>query len=258
MFDQRRSRLQEHLLHLYLRLNGYFVTGFIVHSPEPGRNRTEIDALAIRHPYHDELERIIRPSPYLDPSSEYIDLLICEVKSRRQSLHFNEALRTSDKAIASVLRWSGLFRNSELSDIVVRLKPLLQPTKLPGQEIPQVIHETPFITASDGMRMRIRIRPVLCSPERWEKRNNQPWFIPGSEIFNFVYDCFCPEIPRSSCSTRYDFGVWGEVYEPIVRFFKDSGRHSGIEDLYEHLGITRRPEHSVPGGCAHDPPPESD
>src|SRR5947208_601368 len=78
-----RSRLQESLLHLYLRLNGFFVTGFIVHSPVRGNLRTEIDALAIRMGYHAEPERLIVPSSYfLGPAEGKIDLLICEVKGQ--------------------------------------------------------------------------------------------------------------------------------------------------------------------------------
>jgi len=227
MTDQKkRSRLQENLLNLYLRLNGYFVTGFIVHSPEQGKNRAEIDALAIRHPYNYEPERLVRPSPYLETSSEFIDLLICEVKSGGQQLHFNEALRNSHQAIASVLRWAGLFQEHKLGDIVADIQPLLQPCATPRQE-------TLYVATPDG----VRIRPILCSPDRWVKRNNQPWFISGSEIFNFLYDCFCPKTHRSLCSTRYDFEAWGEVYEPIVKFFKNNSRCNTIRDIYRHFDI---------------------
>lgn len=223
--QKKRSQLQENLLNLYLRLNGYFVTGFIVHSPEYGRNRAEIDALAIRHPYNDEPEREIRPSPYLDPSTQFIDLLICEVKSRGQQLQFNEALRNSFQSLASVLRWAGLFPENKLQIIVNHVQPKLQPSNPPRQEIPCYI--------ANGTR----IRPILCSPERWERRNNQPWFIPGKEIFNFLYGCFCPQNPRPLCSTRYDFEAWGEVYEPIVKFFKNSNGKSTIRELYQYFNI---------------------
>ena len=79
---KRRSVLEEELLQLYLRLNGYFVTGFIVHSSIHGRNKTEVDALAVRFPYNAEPERGLGPSPLLEPSATLLDLLICEVKSR--------------------------------------------------------------------------------------------------------------------------------------------------------------------------------
>ncbi len=227
MTDQKkRSRLQENLLSLYLRLNGYFVTGFIVHSAEWGKNRAEIDALAVRHPHNSEPERLIKPSPYLEVSTEFTDLLICEVKSQGQQLQFNEALRETPNALISVLRWGGLFDEQEILELAHQLLPLLQPSAEPRQDIPCII----------GPR-NTRIRAILCSPERWLKRNNQPWFIHGSEIFDFAHSCFCPEKPRNSCSTQYDFEAWGEVYEPIVKFIKEKGRQNMMKELYQYLDI---------------------
>ena len=138
----------------------------------------------------------------------------------------NEALRNTPNALISVLRWAGLFYEQEMSDLAGQLLPLLQPANEARQDVPCVI----------GPRST-RIRAILCSPERWNKRKNQPWFIPGSEIFDFAHSCFCPEEPRAECSTQYDFEAWGEVYEPIVKFFKENGRGSGMEELYQHLGI---------------------
>jgi hypothetical protein len=50
----KKSEVQEHLSTLYLRLNGFFVSGFIVHA-QPGAeqsNKTQLDALAIRFRQH--------------------------------------------------------------------------------------------------------------------------------------------------------------------------------------------------------------
>jgi hypothetical protein len=54
-----RNYTQEDLLKLYLRLNRFFITGFIIHSPDLGKNRTEIDALAIRLQHNAEPERVV-------------------------------------------------------------------------------------------------------------------------------------------------------------------------------------------------------
>lgn len=107
MADHSKSRIQEQLATLYLRLNGFFVSGFIVHSSTHGFNQTELDALALRLPYSSEPEREIGPDPRLDLSTKYTELLLCEVKSRGQPLQFNAALRSKPDAIASVLRWAG-------------------------------------------------------------------------------------------------------------------------------------------------------
>ena len=55
--DHAKSSVQEDLVALYLRLNRFFVTRFIVHSPVYDENRTEIDGLALRLPFNSEPER---------------------------------------------------------------------------------------------------------------------------------------------------------------------------------------------------------
>src|SRR5690348_9082718 len=109
-----RSNAREDLVALYLRLNGYFSTGFIIHSPAHNNIYTEIDSLSIRHPHNAEPEREILPSPSLEPSSEQTDLLICEVKGRGQLLQLNDALRDNTGAIESALRWAGLIPSSRI------------------------------------------------------------------------------------------------------------------------------------------------
>ena len=105
--DRSQSKLQEDLVSLYLRLNGFFVSGFIVHSPVHGKNRTELDALALRLPFSSEPEREIGPDLLLDLSTKYTDLALCEVKSKGQALQFNSALTGQPNVAATVLRWSG-------------------------------------------------------------------------------------------------------------------------------------------------------
>src|SRR5215469_582268 len=106
----KRHDLQEVVSSLYLRLNGYFTSGFIVHAPGGDRagNRTQLDALAVRLPYSSEPEREVLPSEYLQIPANMTDIVLCEVKGGREALQFNEALRHVD-AIRSVLRWIGAF-----------------------------------------------------------------------------------------------------------------------------------------------------
>ena len=60
-----RSDFEELLAALYLRVNGYFASGFIAHAPVG--NLTEIDVLAVRFPKHQEPEREIASCAYLHP-----------------------------------------------------------------------------------------------------------------------------------------------------------------------------------------------
>lgn len=225
--DKARTKCQESLLSLYLRLNGFFVTGFIVHSPIHGRNKTEVDALAVRFPYSAEPERQIDSDKLLDLSNTHVDLLICEVKSRAQKLHFNSALINSSETIAGVLRWAGLFLEAELPDLALRVQNVLMPCSPPCTEIPTII----------GPRLT-RVRGLICSPERISQRpNQQPWFLSGPAMLDYTWRCVSPQIQRSSCATTYDFGLWGDNYEQLVRYLKGRGSKGpgSIEDLYANL-----------------------
>jgi hypothetical protein len=153
--DKAKSKAQEDLALLYLRLNGFFVTGgFIAHSPVHGQNLTEIDALAIRMPYSAEPEREVGPHELLDLSSNHTDLLICEIKGRGEQLRFNAALTEDPRAAAAVLRWSGLFLDNELPDLVTKLQAALAPSPLPSAVPPSV----------NGPR-GTRVRCLLFAPE---------------------------------------------------------------------------------------------
>ncbi len=222
--DIKRSDIQEALLLLYLRLNGYFVSSFIVHSPEPGRNITQVDALAVRHPFNREPNRVVRSSEFLKPKGT--DLLVCEVKSRSQPLQFNESFRENDTAIQNVLEWAGLFDQEETARIARDLKPLLRPS-------------TPAPEAERGVPgpRETTVRPLLCSPERRSRRDNQPWFLCEREMFSYIAGCLNPEVARATCSTRYDINLWGLSLAPLVRYFKvlPGGDEGSIQGLYKSL-----------------------
>jgi hypothetical protein len=224
MKEDHRAQVQEALLHLYLRLNGYFLSSFIVHAPEYGKNKTQIDALAVRHALNREPGRQIGPSPFLHPKGT--DLLICEVKSRGQQLQFNEALREDDAVIQYVLRWAGLFDEEETIRIGRELRLILRPA-------------TPASKAETGIAGagEITVRPLLCSPERRYFRTNQPWFVCGDELFSYIAKCVNPEKLRDTCSTRYDTTAWGSRFTPIVGYLKQRAPEDGgeISDLYKFL-----------------------
>lgn len=220
-----KSEVQEWLLSLYLRLNGYFVSGFIVHSPVLGQNLAEIDLLAVRFPHNREPEREVGTDPLLEPSNEMIDLVICEVKSGGKQLQFNPSLLSSTDTVCSLLRWAGMYREEEIIELAPKVLLVLAPTHPPRTEIPTVI--APRET---------RVRGLICCPDRDIRRNNQAWFIPGSAMLTYLSKCFCPSVPRVTCSTTYDFGLW-QKHEGIVRYIKERGPGNvgTMEDLYAYL-----------------------
>jgi len=230
MTDKERSEIQESLLLLYLRLNGYFVTGFIAHSKDKGKNLAEIDALAVRHPFNREPKREIGPSRFLHPKGA--DLLVCEVKSRGEPLQFNESFRENDEVIQDVLAWSGLFDEEETAEIARNLKPLLQPgVAASAAEI-----------GVPGPRA-ITIRPLLCKPELRSRNHTQPWFLNEGEMFRFISDCLNPVVPRADCASVYSLNCWGSVLMPFVEYFKKElppGIYGGIKGLYKYIETHRQ------------------
>lgn len=221
------SDIQEALVTLYLRLNGYLSSSFIVHaSQEEGRQslRTEIDILAVRFPYNEEPAREVQPSEYLGISNEFIDIIIAEVKSGGQRLQFNSRLREFEN-LYSVLQWLGAFHSFEIDEIIHELMPQLQPRETNS---PDSIIE---VTKPFGRR----IRAILFHVDRKAPTRNSPFFIGSSELMSFISNCLLPNEPREECQTRYDFTSWGPIYEPIIRYFKENQEIGTVEDVVSYV-----------------------
>ncbi len=222
----RKSEIHEALATLYLRLNGYFTTGLILHSPEWGENRSETDCLAIRHPDHYQPERGVETSEFLAIQKGEVDLIVCEAKSFPEQLTFNAPLRTDPEAVRALLRWAGVFDEQQVPSVAERLQPLFS-------------DDVELAKSRSGVvEGRYRIRGLLCCPPASEQDCNGRWCLVGSEICQFVNECFNPTVRRDACSTRYNFQQWGYALAPIVQYFKGVPRGSlpTLEGLYEHLG----------------------
>ncbi len=138
-FTLNKKQLHEGLVSLYLRLNGYFTAGFIVHSPIRNKNLTEIDFLAVRFPHSIEPERKVETAKELEAPNDRIDFLVCEVKGgKKKSPRFNRRLLRDPFALASAFRRAGLFPTQDVPKIVEKLIQKIQPDKLAGADIPKV------------------------------------------------------------------------------------------------------------------------
>jgi len=120
-----KSDIQETLVALYLRLNGYFVSGFIVHATYGAS--TELDVLAVRFPRHEEPEREVEPCDRLAIPQDRIDFLVGEVKGGSNNVNFNARFRTDPNSIRTVLRRFGAFGNAEIDRICGAVPQLLEP-----------------------------------------------------------------------------------------------------------------------------------
>jgi hypothetical protein len=219
-----KGKLQESLTILYLRLNGYFTSGLIVHSPSAQGNRTQVDVLGVRFPRHTQPEREVGSAVELECSEEEVDIVIGEVKSRGEPLQFNTALRESVETLASVLRWVGAFTDTEVHELAEKARCALQPDEIAKPQAPVV----------EGPR-GMRIRGLLFSPEYNTRRGNQPWFLHGPPILNYLWRCLHPEKRRMLSATKYDFGLWGSDLEPLVRYIKGSPNPGTFDGFLEEF-----------------------
>lgn len=207
----KQSDIDEALVALYLRLNGYFTSGFIVHSPILGQSTTEVDCLAIRLPHHAEPDRMIGDDPFLDTRQEITDLLICEVKSDPNLLAFNKPVKTDVGALTSILNWAGTFDAAKAAEVAGKLAAMFD-EKLPLDVARRGL--------TDG---NVRIRALLCCPPMTEQGDDM-WCLTGSTILGYAEACFRPEASRPSCSVRYNFQQWGFPMKQIVTWLKDKKR----------------------------------
>ena len=111
-----QKHIQEALVALYLRLNGFFTSGHIVHASLENlaiRERAEVDVFAVRLPYNREPERGVVTSEYLDVKDGILDIIIGEVKSGGEPIQFNPSIQDASNMYRT-LRWAGFTNNDEL------------------------------------------------------------------------------------------------------------------------------------------------
>jgi hypothetical protein len=225
------SDVQEMLFSLYLRLNGFFVTGFIVHGS--WRNKTEMDALAVRFPHHREPEREIGTSQALDISDSVLDFLVCEVKGGIKPINFNPNFRNDPDAIMSVLNRIGAFSEQETRDLVPSIKDALRPECIQRSQgyptIPIASHNS-------------RLRFILVAPEQTRRPQKPRSYIYGDDMISYIWNCFRPGDQRERCADRYNFELWRGELTRLVNYFKDRERSEPgqINSIYNYFDLPAR------------------
>jgi len=230
------SQIEETLVSLYLRLNGYLTTGFIVHAPFG--NKTEIDILGVRFPLHAEPERDIGLCPVLAPPSDRIDFIIGEVKGGTKP-KFNAQLRTSPDALRAVLRRIGAFSEQAITDLTTQIAALL---------VPGTLNRAPAIAkielANNQMFSSIpaQLRFPLFAMGKSREANSTRSHVFANDVLDYVWRCLVPERERFACAVRYNFEQWGPQYTPLVHYFK--GRtHEGPGTMPDLIASVSRPLH---------------
>lgn len=229
-----RSDVQETLASLYLRLNGYLISGFIVHARD--RVTTEMDVLAVRFPRHQEPEREVQCCQHLAIPSNQIDFIVGEVKGGEGTVNFNVRFRANPGAIKTVLRRFGAFDEPEIARVTSAVPALLDSANLrraPG--FPELDVAVPGALGPGAAKLRF----IPFATEQ-ERRNGQgrPYLF-ADDLLDFVWLCFRPEQRRPLCDDRYNYELWGQQFTAIVQHLKDPNRHTPgtIGDLYRVYGV---------------------
>lgn len=228
--NKEKSLLQERIFGLYLRLNGYFQSGFIPHSDKWGNAGTDIDRLGLRMPFHSQREREVECDEKLNIEMESVDFIICEVKNNETK--FNKSLTVEGDSKSNwtqIACWSGLFLDDQIEEIVNNGPSLVSGTVDSPKKLELI---------SDRFGSVI-IRPVLASFETNESKNEKFTVISGIDIIKFIWRCFAPDIRRVHCSTTYPYILWGSEYTDIVEYFKGRVKNNQglgtLDDLYNSL-----------------------
>ncbi len=229
-----KSDLQEKLVALYLRLNGYLTGGLIIHSAEENNVDGEIDILGMRFSNHQQDDRLIDCSKFLNiPTDSKLDIVIGEVKGGKHPLQFNKSIREHDDRRYKLLTWLGFLKDDEIARVSEDLRKLISVKKINNS---QDFHRMD-LQSELGL---ISIRPIIFAPDRPEPRENQIKYINGQSIIDFCWTCYRPETKRETCETNYwSINNWGEQFEDLVRYFKDPNRIElgNIKDLYDYFNL---------------------
>lgn len=218
-----KSDLQELVAALYLRLNGYFSSGFIAHAPLG--NLTEIDVLAVRFPRHKEPEREVEPCMRLHPPKDRIDFILGEVKGGKKNPNFNPKFYQRPEAVEKVLNRIGAFSKEEITDLIPKVTAAAKPeswrkyTDFPALAVPS---------------WRAQLRLVLFAPDHTRDPKQTRPAIYGDDMVNFIWRCLRPTDPRVGCAVDYNPQLWGHQFNALVTHFKDKARQAPgtIADVY--------------------------
>ena len=83
------------------------------------------------------------------------------------------------------------------------------------------------------------LRPIIFSVDRSEPGRNQPRYISGQLVLDYIWSYFRPESMRTSCSTIYNYNMWGHTLRPLVEYFKAENKSTfgNMQELYDYFSV---------------------
>lgn len=221
------DQVGELLTILYLRLNGYFTTGFLLHGDKNAGVEGELDAVAIRFPHHVELTTRANDDGLLGLPTDYLDLIIAEVKTTSEPPYFNDSLIDCLR-LQRTLSWAGVFEKEEAKTLGEAFY-----TEIKEYEHNQ---DGPPCVLWPDKSPHTRIRGVLFAPRRSNRRDGEHWYIHGQQMFKFIFDRLSGGEPHRDSAMNYDFGQWGLGLRNMVDYFKTVRRKDlTFNDLLKYM-----------------------
>lgn len=218
----------EVLAKLYLRLKGFVVTNLIIHSNVPGSEKSEIDIVAVRMPYHSQEYRHVNVPDYLECSSSRIEIIIGDVKNYNNpaKLKFNRGLRRDRESIKQLVYWLGVYEEVS-NEIIEKFEKCLNLHRdWPHNEFAQ------FSEDLNIGRFTFKFTFFCPSLSKWNGRGFK--YIDGQEMIDFIWECLSPLNAIETCSRMYNLEHWNEL-DPYVRFFKEAKSKVTPEDFERYV-----------------------
>lgn len=216
----------ELLSKLYLRLNGFLVSNLIIHSSDYGNSNTEIDIIAIRLPFHNQEDRKIHSSKFLDLKDGLIEILIADVKNKNDvnKVKFNDGLRKKEDSILKLLQWIGCY--PEITEEKINeFKSFLNQHKSKG--------DTSFKQFSEKLSYgNFNFKFTFFCPQLEQWTTNGYKYIHFEEVSNYIWTCLNNQEEVDSCSRKYDYEGWNEFKDYVI-FFKDQEK-APVKKKFEH------------------------
>lgn len=218
----------EVLSKLYLRLNGYLVSNLIIHSSNSGECSTEIDIIGVRMPFHEQSDRKVSTSEFLNPMNNWIEIIIADVKNVKANnkIKFNSGLRNKDESIKKLIAWIGCYETITEKDISEFKQSLNSHNSNELKDFVSFKKDFPF--------GKFNFKFTFFCPQL-EKWNNKGYkYIHFEEISYFIWHCLNKQKVINSCSRKYNYELWNE-FEKYVIFFKDSKLVPSKEKFENHF-----------------------
>jgi len=214
----------ENLASLYLRLNGFVTLNLIIHSEEHGYEKSELDFLAVRMPLHQQNDRNVATSEFLELPKDRIQIIIGDSKSSANinNVKFNNGLKDNQESIKKLLEWIGIF---EIIDNAL-IQSIQSHLQIEIKDFNKGFNYLDFDTAFG----RYRLIVLFFCPTQSSSNDGEMKYVHGQEMIDYCWKCLNKEHEPDECNRTYSLKHWHEL-KPYVAYFKETEFAGTIDEF---------------------------